>query len=211
MTAQELHPIKHGFVSTKTRILIVGTFPPKKEYIEKGNDFFFYSSEKNQFWNRIDNIFPNQNGLKKTKSKNKNESFKSNKKRKEMFCENACLGFIDVFTRIRRNCIGSKDNDLIPDENIVQNQYLDELLIKYKNIERICCTYSLAFETLLSEIRKNPNYSYSEISDSNSANGKKIIVNFKSLRFEIVLLYPATRSNHKNEIKDSQYKYYLSL
>ena len=61
MTQEEIHPIKDGFVLEKTKVLIVGTFPPKVEYTEKGKDFFFYSSVKNQFWNRIDNIFPDQN------------------------------------------------------------------------------------------------------------------------------------------------------
>lgn len=211
MTEIETHPLKNGFSPTKTKILIMGTFPPKKEYIEKGKDFFFYSSVRNQFWNRIDNIFPDQEGLKKTKSKNKKESFESNKKRKEIFCENVSLGFIDVFTKIKRKYEGSKDIDLIPIENIIQNKYLDNLLTRCESIERICCTYSLAFGTLISEISKNPDYSYTEELDSNSANGKKILVYFKGMRFEIILLYPATRSNHKNEIKDSQYKYFLSL
>ena len=211
MTQEEIHPIKDGFVLEKTKVLIVGTFPPKVEYTEKGKDFFFYSSVKNQFWNRIDNIFPDQNGLKKTKLRNKDESYETNKKRKENFCEEACLGFIDVFTRIKRNTEGSKDTDLILIENIVQNNYLETLLLKFENIKRICCTYSLAFKTLKSEIEKNKKYSFYEIKDDNTANGIKLFVTLGHRKFEIVLLYPATRSNHKKELKDSQYRNYLSL
>ncbi len=62
----ENHPISSGFIPESARVLIVGTFPPKKEYTEKKNGFFFYSSEKNQFWNRVDNIKANAQ-LKKTK------------------------------------------------------------------------------------------------------------------------------------------------
>jgi G:T/U-mismatch repair DNA glycosylase len=107
----ENHPISSGFIPESARVLIVGTFPPKKEYTEKKSGFFFYSSEKNQFWNRVDNIKTNTK-IKKTKNKNSNESLIENKKRKEIFCIENKLGFIDVFSSIKRKVDSANDSDL---------------------------------------------------------------------------------------------------
>jgi hypothetical protein len=82
---EEIHPIINGFIQPDSKLIIIETFSPRKEWVEKGKAFFFYSLEKNHFWNRIDNIFNFSNGLKKTKSKNSNESLFDNKIRKENF------------------------------------------------------------------------------------------------------------------------------
>lgn len=202
----EYHPIPRGYIPESARVLIVGTFPPTKEYVEKGSGFFFYSSEKNQFWNRIDNIKINAH-LKKTQHKNSNELVIENKNRKKRFSIDHNLGFIDVFSSVKRKVDSANDSDLIPIENIVQNGKLIQIL-KTRNICRICCTYRLAYECLkcnLSSIDKS--LSVSERSDS--ANGEVLHFKFENREIELILLYPATRSRHKGEEKDKQYAKYL--
>ena len=199
----ENHPISNGFIPESARVLIVGTFPPKKEYTEKKSGFFFYSSEKNQFWNRVDNIKTNAQ-LKKTKNKNANESLIENKKRKEIFCIENKLGFIDVFSSIRRKADSANDSDLVPIVNIIQNGKLIQIL-KSKNISRICCTYKLAYDCLKCNLGSlSQNVTISESNDS--ANGEIIHFVFEHRKIELILLYPATRSRHKGSIKDRQYK-----
>ena len=202
----ENHPISNGFIPESARVLIVGTFPPKKEYTEKKSGFFFYSSEKNQFWNRVDNIKTNAQ-LKKTKNKNANESLIENKKRKENFCIENKLGFIDVFTSIKRKADSANDSDLVPIENIIQNGKLIQIL-KSKNISRICCTYKLAYDCLKCNLGSLfQNVTISENIDS--ANGEIIHFVFEHRKIELILLYPATRSRNKGSEKDVQYKKYL--
>ncbi len=202
----ENHPISNGFIPETARVLIIGTFPPKKEYTEKKSGFFFYSSEKNQFWNRIDNINSNAQ-LKKTQLKNSNESLIDNKERKECFSIDNKLGFIDVFSSIKRKAATANDSDLVPIENIIQNGKLIQIL-KSKNITRICCTYKLAYECLksnLGSLSKNVTIRAS----NDSANGEIIDFVFENRKIELILLFPATRSRHKGLVKDMRYKKYL--
>ena len=204
----EIHPISSGFVQSNTEVLIIGTFPPKKEYVSKGENFFFYSSEKNQFWNRVDNIFPNEQGLKKTKSKNNKETLVSNKKRKEEFSKKYKIGFLDIFTKVSRKNDTANDIDLISIENIIENKKLLKLINSKSKIKRVCCTYKLAFEVLkisMNTISKN----YKIINDESTANNEKIEAIINGKKIDIILLYPATRSSHKGELKDQQYKKFL--
>lgn len=204
MQIQIKHPIPDGFVPQNTKILIVGTFPPD-EQINKKNGFFFYASPRNQFWNRIDNITGAQ--LKKTKRQNKDLTNEENKLNKEIFAERNNLGFLDVFTIIKRKKKSSKDLDLISVETVLENRKLDKI-IKTKPIKRICCTYSLAYDKLkcgLSLI----GYSVNQMKDNKTANGEKLEVTGHGKNFEVVLLYPATRSRHKGVDKDNQYNRYL--
>ena len=202
----ENHPILNGFIPESARVLIVGTFPPKKEYTEKKSGFFFYSSERNQFWNRIDKIKTNAQ-LKKTKHRNANESLIENKKRKESFCIENKLGFIDVFSSIKRKADSANDSDLVSIENIIQNGKLTQIL-KSKDLTKICCTYKLAYECLKSNlVSLSKNVTIRESNDS--ANGEIIDFVFENRKIELILLYPATQSRHIGSIKDSQYKKYL--
>jgi G:T/U-mismatch repair DNA glycosylase len=204
----EIHPIANGFIPPSTRILIVGTFPPKMEYLLKGKDFFFYSSVRNQFWNRMDNIFPHMQGLKKTKQKNSHESLSSNKKRKEDFAIKYKLSFLDVFSKVRRKKDSPNDVDLIGVENIIENRKLINLLNSRKKIKRICCTYKLAYEVLKYSLAKS-SIKFKIVHDSSSANKERIEIQIKRNKVQLVLLFPATRSSHKRELKDEQYKKYL--
>lgn len=218
----EIHPyyyyinigneLKGGYIPVGTKILIIGTFPPYETYINKGQDYFYYSSEKNQLWNRFDNIFiraKNYSSLKKTKAKNFSESYEENKKRKEIFIKKCSIGFIDIFSMIERRIYNSsKDKDIIPRETILDNNYLDAIL-KTEKVVRICCVYSLAYNILKNWILKNKKYSVKAIYDKDTANKEKLLVSGDNRQFEIVLLFPATRSGNKGVLKDIQYKKFI--
>jgi G:T/U-mismatch repair DNA glycosylase len=209
LTPIEIHPIANGFTPSGMRIIVIGTFPPLEQY-KNNKDFFFYSSEKNHFWNRIDNIFPNIN-LKKTANKNKNEPLFVNKKRKQQFSKEKKIGFIDVFTRIQRKKVSSNDSDIVAVENIISNKKLLNIL-KTHSVIRICCTYKLAYETiklnLESIVDKN---SIKIVTCSDSSNNEKVLFKFNGNPVELILLYPATRSFHPGSLKDEQYNKYLFL
>lgn len=206
MQKTETHPIATGFIPENTKTLVVGTFPPKDIYINNKH-FFFYASAHNHFWNRMENIF-NEYKLKKTKNKCIDVSEEQNKKDKQKFAEDKNIGFLDVFTIIARLTNSTKDEDLVDVENIVQNGKLNEILTHNKNIVRICCTYKLAFETLKCKLPKNQ---VEIVNDNDSANNQKIIYEFKNRIIEIYLLFPATRSRDKNEVKDAQYNKLLFI
>jgi G:T/U-mismatch repair DNA glycosylase len=206
---KEVHPISDGFIPEKTKVLIIGTFPPKKEYLEKQEGFFFYSSEKNHFWNRIDNIFMGIN-LKKTKTKNSKESYLKNANRKREFAKNNYIGFIDVFAKISRKNPTADDDDLIYVESIFENGKFIEI-VKSNDIVRICCTYKLAYEFIKMKLvdlyPKDLNFQNNDM----SANKRLIELSVFDKKIQIVLLYPATRSSHRKELKDYQYKHFLFI
>ena len=198
----EIHPIENGFIPNNSRTIIIGTFPPKPEYLNNP-DFFFYSSVRNHMWNRMENIFPKFR-LKKTSTKLKDISPRQNKIDKQNFCEIKNIGFLDVFTKIERKVENSsKDSDLIPKENILDNGKLFDHLEKNKNIDRICCTYKLAYDSLICGLdKKKLEFKRNDL----TANGKECIFNYQYREIRILLLFPATRSGQKGNLKDKQYK-----
>lgn len=198
----ETHPIPNGFIPVNAKTIIIGTFPPKSEY-ENNNNFFFYSSVRNHLWNRIETLFPRYS-LKKTATKLKNKTPEQNKVDKENFCKDKEVGFIDMFTKIERKVNNStKDKDLDPKENIIENGLLFKILNENKNIDRICCTYKLAYDSLLCGLEKELLlFKKNEL----TANGEEYILKYNSRKIQILLLFPATRSRHKNELKDKQYR-----
>jgi len=197
----EVHPIKNGFVNKQTKYLVIGTFPPKGVYINN-LFFFYYSSVKNHFWNRMENIFPKYR-LKKTQTKCVDISEEQNVRDKKNFANKKKIGFLDVYTKISRVRISTKDEDLICIENIIDNKILENVLSENEHIKRICCTYKLAYEELKCKLERNK---ITIIEDTDSANGQKMHYNFKNRLIEIYLLYPATRSREKTLVKDEQYK-----
>lgn len=203
MLSSETHPIPNGFLPEKIRILIVGTFPPAREYMSKKEGFFFYAAVQNHFWNRMDAIFPDAE-LKKTSAQNADQSFIDNRKKKEAFCAAHGLGFLDVFTEIGRKAPTSHDKDLIPVQTILENGKLFHVL-ENTSVQRICCTYLLAYQ----QLKTGLGATVQVIPDDQTANGEKLLLAAFGRTIEIVLLFPATRSGHKNELKDKQYRHFL--
>lgn len=189
----EVHPIYKGFITDNTKTIIVGTFPPKKEYVKLGDDFFFYSSPRNRFWTIIDNIFisTDYKTLKRTNTQNNTESPLQNKLRKEMFMNSKNVGFIDIFSKITRKQDSSRDEDIIPLECITDNGILKDILIN-NYIKRICCVYKLAYSILKDRfINRTNEYSIECLVDNNTSNNEKLKVRAFDKLFEIILLYPA--------------------
>lgn len=198
----ETHPIQEGFIPDKAKTIIIGTFPPKAEY-ENNSNFFFYSSVRNHFWNRMEKLFP-QYKLKKTSTKLKSITPEQNKIDKENFSRDNEIGFLDVFTKIKRKVKNSsKDKDLDPKEDITKNGILLKILDKHPNIDRICCTYKLAYDTLLCGLDKKL---LAFKKNNLSANEEEYIFDYNTRKIQIFLLFPATRSRQKNDLKDKQYR-----
>jgi len=202
-----------GFLPANAETLIIGTFPPTKRTQQEIDEYFFYSSPLNQFWNRIDNIFINDKSyspLKQTKHRNADLSKLENNERIKTFCINKKLGFLDFFCKIERKKLNSvADEDLINNENIIENNYLFNYLDNNSTIKRICCVYKRAYEDLLKDLKNTQFNLLGPIAEKGTAHNEKYILNYKDKMIDILLLFPATRSPHKGELKDIQYGKYL--
>lgn len=145
-----------GFLPVDAKVLIVGTFPPKKNSEQEIRDFFFYSSPLNQFWNRIDNIFMGKFDYKELKwnqKRSKEETKEENNNRLKEFSEKYKLAFLDFFVKVSRLHNTSKDIDLVNVENIVENGVLENYLDFNQSLMRICCTYKRAYLDLTSSLK----------------------------------------------------------
>lgn len=223
MTELEIHPffqqskgnykdIKGGFFPEGMKILVVGTFPPKKNYINDPH-YFYYPSPRSHFWNQIDSIFSNTSGyksLKRTAKLNAEESAEENSKRKRTFAKQQKLGFADVYTHIHRKVEGSAmDTDLIPVKTIADSGLLVSLVADFPELKRICCMYSLAFEQIVSDLPQK--YQLTKVKAQETDDGIKAANEFKFIvnDIEIVQLFPASRSGNKREEKIRQYAHYI--
>ncbi|MDY0905610.1 hypothetical protein [Pedobacter sp. CFBP9032] len=217
----EIHPYAHyqtpvtnvtgGYVPKNTKVLIMGTFPPQAEYETKGGGFFYYSSERNHLWNRFDNIFENDHEfvpLKKTANRNHHETFIENMQRKMRFCNDKEIGFMDIFAKIDRNIPGgTADADLIPLIDVLQNKNLI-YAIQTQSIKRICCVYKLAYIHLKANLI-NHGFQITTFPNTHSADNLMNVVEGHGKKFELVLLYAATRSPEPGHLKDFQYNHFI--
>jgi len=204
--------IKGGFIPKGTKILIIGTFPPFNTYKYTNTGYFYYSSPRSHFWNRFDNLFTRIEGYMPLKlTKNSIETLEENKLRKQVFSETLRIGFIDIFSKIeRKQSASSKDIDIISKETILHNGYLTTIL-ETESIVRICCVYSLAYYTFKEWFLKNHPQKIEQVPDVETANKEKLIIKHKeNKKFEVVLLFPASRSGQKGFIKDLQYKRFIT-
>lgn len=199
MTPIETHPMPEGFVPESTLCLIMGTFPPK-EFV-KAAHFFFYPSPQNHFWNRMESIVPGAR-LKKTQKKLQDVSDAQNVLDKKEFCKQQGIGFLDVFTRVSRRDGTNEDTNLENVEDVISNNKLLRILEAKPSIQRIGCTYSLAFKTLKSGLEQIPGCEISKVGET----GFQAKFTDTERVIDVYLLYPATRSRHRGEEKDSQYR-----
>jgi G:T/U-mismatch repair DNA glycosylase len=198
MITTETHPMPQGFVPENTRCLIMGTFPPQ-EYVNMEH-FFFYPSPQNHFWNRMENIFPEFH-LKKTKGKLQEVSEEKNVRDKKEFSKQKRIGFLDIFTKISRRDGTNDDTNLENIADVVSNGKLLEILEANPSIQRICCTYSLAFKTLKSGLAETKSCEISDIGETQF----QVKLSGSRRTIDVFLLYPATRSRHRGLDKDRQY------
>jgi hypothetical protein len=92
---------------------------------------------------------------------------------------------------------------LIPKGDIVDNGLLIKVIDEFSSLHRICCMYSLAFNTLLPYFSSAVDFR--ELKAPLAANGIK----YASRNLEIVQLFPASRSRHLHELKVKQYAIFL--
>lgn len=199
MNRIETHPLQEGFVPEKARCLIMGTFPPIGHH--ESMNFFFYPSPQNHFWNRMEHIFPEVK-LKKTKTKLSDITSAKNVQDKKEFSMQKGIGFLDVFTKISRSQNTNDDTNLVNEEDVLKNGILIKILERNPSIQRICCTYSLAFRTLKEGLAKNGGCQIVKESKEHF----QVFLTDSKRELDVYLLYPATRSRQKKEVKDEQYR-----
>ena len=153
---------KGGIWSDKTKVVVCGTFPPKKEYFNR-KGYIHYSSPKNKFWSHIDAIYKTSLYLNKKESENELTRI-TNAYDKISFITKLNIGFIDVYTAIsRKDPDSSKDNDITePFETIFDNEIFLEIL--ESDINNIVFVYSRSYNEFINGIRKHyPNHTIKKI------------------------------------------------
>jgi len=114
--------------------------------------------------------------------------------------------FIDVFTKIKREREDTHDdNAIIPIENIVAAGLFDKIIESFDGLKKICCLYSLAFETIYNVINQRSDFSNNILIEEGSFNCMKF--DYKDV--EIIKLNPPRFDFKSVEPKINQYCFYL--
>jgi G:T/U-mismatch repair DNA glycosylase len=201
-----------GIVPENSRLVIMGTFPPPEvmQRVLNGNPFFYYNSPRNHYWNRIESFVPLPKGLRYKWLKNAKETEAENVRRKIELAHKKCWAYMDFFSKIERRVPKSADDlNIIPKLNVLESGQLDALLTAMPSIGTICCTYKTSFEGLVGAL-KTVGVDCTIETSSLAANGKKYIWPYRGRSIEIILLFPASRSRHKRDIKNYQYQHFLA-
>ncbi len=96
MLAIETHPHKL-FIPINATVLILGTFPGKHNVQVEGQDEWFYSSKRNQFWTIIRRVYQ--------------EELKTTAEKKELFTRKG-IAIGDIFLKIKRVENNNSDSSL---------------------------------------------------------------------------------------------------
>jgi len=142
---------KGGIWFLDSKIIIMGTFPPKKEYFGR-KGYVHFPSSKNQFWKHIDKVYGSFLYAALNKSEMDSERVK-NAKAKITFARNQNIGFVDIFSKIKRKADTVKDDDLETFETVFDNGIMDNLLSHQVN--QFFFVYSKARDIFLSEYKKH--------------------------------------------------------
>ena len=142
-----------GIWTKESKCIIIGTFPPFKEYYNRIG-YIHYSSPRNKFWKHIDAIFNKKLFISSADANNSIKRVKNSIEKIE-FIQTKKIGFIDIFTKIERKSNDAKDKNLIPIENIFDNNIFENVL--KNNVEEFVFVYSLARDTFIKEIQKRYN------------------------------------------------------
>jgi G:T/U-mismatch repair DNA glycosylase len=140
-----------GIWFPNTRVIVCGTFPPRKEYFNR-KGYIHYSSSKNKFWQHIDSIY-NLNLYASKKISDKTDLRIANSLEKIRFLKDKKIGFIDVFTKISRKDPNSwKDADIIePYETFFDEQIFQNIISS--SVENIVFVYSKSYEVFVKYLR----------------------------------------------------------
>ena len=140
--------IDGGIWLNNTKTIICGTFPPRKEHLNR-KGYIHYSSTKNKFWKHIDKIYKTNLYL---NPENEEERIINSVKKIE-FLKSKQIGFIDVFSKIKRKYIdSSKDDDIIPVETIFENGIFDKIL--KSDVVQFVFVYSLSRNIFIENIKR---------------------------------------------------------
>ena len=198
--------LKGGFLTDTADKIIMGTFPPPKtKLISQGEDYFFYPSNRNQFWNIIDIVNDDRNlSIEKLKFTSKSlETFSSNIQRKASFSLQQKWAFLDFFSKVeRRFPDSSKDINLTDKGNIIGDKTLYQYLNLNSKIRQISCTYQTAFTNLIKCLQKEK----FEIIDV--AKNERLLL-YQDRKILINLLPPPTRSRIKLTDRVLEYTNFL--
>lgn len=207
--------LQGGFLPSSTRILIMGTFPPPRvmhTYEQKGLDhFFYYQSPSNHFWNRVEAIVTPKDGLRWKHTAASPEELSANISRKRALCAEMGWGFMDYFSEVeRKEENSSKDIDLKKIASVFDNSYLTEAIRHLASLQCIACVYKTALDGLLEDVLSHGD-TIEIVEDDHTADGNRYIWTSPafSKSIDIVLLFPATRSYHSKEEKNTQYRHFL--
>jgi G:T/U-mismatch repair DNA glycosylase len=151
-----------GIWFNDTEVIVCGTFPPRREYLNR-KGYIHYSSSRNKFWQHIDAIYNVDLFAPKIISE-KSELRISNCLKKIKFLEEKKMGFIDVFTKIsRKHPDSSKDDDIIePYETIFDETIFENILAS--SIKNIIFVYSKSYNVFVKTLlNKYPNSAISLI------------------------------------------------
>lgn len=142
-----------GIWFRKTKSIVCGTFPPKKEYLNR-KGYIHYSSPKNKFWSHIDAIYDTSLYINKVQAEIA-ETRIDNALKKISFLTKMNVGFIDVFSAIsRKNSDSSKDDDIIePFETIFDSGVFQDIL--NSDIKNIIFVYSRSYDEFINGIHQH--------------------------------------------------------
>ena len=117
----ETHP-HHLFVPPNASVLILGTFPGKNNVLVEGQDEWFYSSKRNQFWIILRGVY--------------GEALETTTQKKDLFKRKG-IAIGDIFLKIRRKENNNSDSSL---EVIEYNDREIEKAIKKHHFQSIYTT-----------------------------------------------------------------------
>jgi len=136
-----------------TKSIVCGTFPPKKEYLNR-KGYIHYSSPKNKFWSHIDAIYDTSLYINKVQAAIA-ETRIDNALKKISFLTKMNVGFVDVFSAIsRKDSDSSKDDDIIePFETIFDIGVFQDIL--NSDIKNIIFVYSRSYDEFINGIHQH--------------------------------------------------------
>lgn len=146
--------LRGGIWFSDTKTIIIGTFPPQREYVAR-RGYLHYSSSWNQFWKHIDAIYGTKYFIPNKISKIEQLRI-ANAKEKIHFAKQKSFGFVDIFSEIeRRVSSSSKDVDIRGVSTIFDTGLFAELMDA--NVKQLIFVYSLAMRTFFHEIELHYN------------------------------------------------------
>jgi len=202
-----------GFLPPNATKLIMGSFPPPSVFENQValDSFFYYYSNRNHFWNRIESFVQYPAGLRWKFVGAAIETSLQNTQRKRALCAEMVWAFMDmVHSAEFLNPIHYDDDNLDDKIFVTENGFLLNALEHLSNLTHILCTYKGVKTWLIDElIRLGYQIQHDPMPMAMDGCVSTFLFNRRSIN--ILLLYPATRSRHPAPLKNAQYQHFLNL